>query len=770
MKKIIILFIIITLVSVAVLLVSCVDNEKNENSSTSKPIENSTVAPDSDHEHYFSVWETVIFPSFESNGLEERECWICQEKETQVVEKLTYAEDLNFELNYANQTYSVANNNEYTGKYVAIPSTYMGLPVVEIEASAFLGNKDIRCVILPDSITEIGKFAFKNCISLAQISFPNSLFAIWEGAFYGAKKLQKIVIPDSVRILDQKAFFDCSSLENVVIGRGITEIKSDSSHKKEGMFRNCTSLKSVTIPDTITSIGKYAFYGCLSLESITIPDSIISIGNGAFGECLNLKEIDLGNGIKHIGDVETSYIRDDGVFQRCLSLSKIDLPDSLESIGAGAFWATGLVEITIPDSVKKIGSDAFKACRALTKVHLPKELTSIGSYAFSHCTSITEITMPKSIKLIGSYAFGSCVALVNVYYEGTLDDWCQIEFSNDGSNPIINGGDLYLNGELVTSVVIPDHISTVPKYVFAGYVRLSSVTIPNTVTCLDEGAFMGCVNLKSIELPESLGVVKGGALGKCTSLEHILINNPKIKIDAYAFDGSTAIQFNEYDNALYLGNERNPYLMLYKVKDKSITSCEINPNTNVIYSSAFSGCNSLLNIYIPDLVNIIGDYAFFGCTSLETISIPNSLEKVGTSAFGFCNSLKYNIYDDVLYLGNEDNPYVLLLEVQDNKKTTYEIPHGTKIIYESAFDILGFLESITIPDSVEVIGNNAFSHCDVLKNVYIPDSVRIIEGYLLFGCDECVNVYIEAKTKPDGWVEHWDEGASINYHWGYTME
>ena len=224
-------------------------------------------------------------------------------------------------------------------------------------------------IAIPDSVTDIGDYAFEYCCSLSNMVIPNSVTSIGDYAFYGCRSLSNIIIPDSVTKIGDYTFSVCSSLSKIVIPNSVTKIGDYA-------FSDCSSLSKIVIPNSVTDIGDYAFAHC-SLSNIAIPDSVTAIGYGAFSGCR--------------------------------SLSKIVIPDSVTKIGDYAFSVcSSLSKIAIPDSVTDIGDYAFEYCSSLSNIVIPNSVTSIGAYAFYGCSSLSNIVIPDSVTTIGYGAFSGC--------------------------------------------------------------------------------------------------------------------------------------------------------------------------------------------------------------------------------------------------------------------------------------------------------------------------------------------------------------------------
>ena len=328
-----------------------------------------------------------------------------------------------------------------------------------------ISRLDVKTVVLQNSVTTIGDWAFEGCSSLESITIPDSVTTIGSYAFYSCSSLKSITIPNSVTTIGDDAFKYCSSLESITIPNSVTTIGNYA-------FYSCSSLKSITIPSRVTTIGVGAFFGCSSLESIVIPDSITTIGNCVFGSCSSLESITIPNSVTTIGD---------DAFYSCSNLESITIPNSVTTIGNGAFRSCSSLEsITIPNSVTTIGDDAFYSCSNLESITIPNSVTTIGNGAFEGCSSLESITIPNSVTTIGYWTFSDCSSL--------------------------------------ESITIPNSVTTIEAHAFYNCSSLESITIPNSVTTIGDDAFWGCSSLESITIPNSVTTIGNNAFYNCDNL------------------------------------------------------------------------------------------------------------------------------------------------------------------------------------------------------------------------------------------------------------
>ena len=439
--------------------------------------------------------------------------------------------------------------------------------ITSIGDCAFYGCSGLTELTLPNSVTSIGNFAFHGCRGLTELILPNSVTSIGNAAFFGCSGLTELILPNSVTSIGESAFSGCSGLEKIAVESGNSCYDSRD---------NCNSIidtetntlivgcKNSVIPNSVRSIGDYAFYGCSGMTELILPNSVRSIGDFAFHGCRGLTELILPNGITRI---------EESAFRGCSGLTELTLPSSVTRIGNYAFSdCSGLEKITvdrgnkrydswgncnsiidtetntlivgcknsvIPNSVTSIGDFAFLGCSGLTELTLPNSVTRIGDCAFYGCTGLTELILPNSVSSIGDIAFTYCSGLEKI----TVESGNSCYDSRDNCNSII---DTEFNTLIVgcKSSVIPNSVTSIGYYAFYGCSGLTELTLPDSVASIGDGAFICCSDLSKITSLAEIPPVCGSGVFDRVNKTNCELIVPIVSVIAY----KQAEVWNEFSN------------------------------------------------------------------------------------------------------------------------------------------------------------------------------------------------------------------------------
>ena len=425
---------------------------------------------------------------------------------------------------------------------IAIPNS-----VTSIGDAAFAGCSGLKSVTIGNSVTSIGQSAFSDCIDLTSVIIPNSVTSISASAFWNCSGLTSVNIGNSVTSIGQSAFSDCIDLTSVIIPNSVTSISASA-------FWNCSGLTSVNIGNSVTSISPSAFGQCIGLETIVvnsgntlydsregcnaivetasntlivgckktiIPNSVTSIGDYAFYWCKGLTSIIIPNSVTSIGNQ---------AFSRCSGLTSVTIGNSVTSIGDWAFYGcSGLTSIEIPNCVTSIGLSAFAYCSDLTSIIIPNSVTSIGNSAFAWCTGLPSIIIPNSVTSIGNQAFSGCSGLESIIVSSgnTIYD------SREGCNAIIEtASNKLIRG--CKNTIIPNSVNSIGYGAFDYCNSLTSITIPSSVTNIGDYVFYACSGLSNMYCyAENIPTTETNTFNN-TDISNVTLHVPAESLDDYA--------------------------------------------------------------------------------------------------------------------------------------------------------------------------------------------------------------------------------------------
>ncbi len=531
-------------------------------------------------------------------------------------------------------------------------------------------------------------------------------------------------------------------------------------------------IKEVRILNGVTGIGTRAFYGCSSLTTVTLPESLTTISDRAFANCMALTTVNMTDYVAQIGEEAFSY---------CTSLKSITLGKALESIGNKAFSQSGLTEINLPISLSSTGETifygctdlkeatincetvpprVFAECSSLTTVILTETVTSIGESAFEGCVSLSTVSGTDALTSVGPYAFDGCTALVNTEFAQTVNEFGYYCFKG------CTGLD---------SFIFNDTVTVVPEGMFYGCTSLSEITLGDSIEKIGNYAFVDCRNLTSILISYKIRHIGLNALGYSYT-ENGYVPMAGVELEIKGFTPSIAKLYAE---------EHNITFVPYKTVDTDIGNLtetivwKFRPSTGVLNIIGTGTMPSFLSFdetpwyvyasYIKQVtvsngVLNIGSCSFQGCSTIEKFDIPGTVEIIESYAFAGTSIITANI------------------------------PNGVKEIANNAFEGCPSLYKVSLPNTLERIGEAAFRGPNIMTSVFIPESVTeiganavgfngdnsIINGFKIKGIDGSIASSYAKQNRIDfmenGYIEITDSSNNCQVsilgdsQFGYKLE
>ncbi len=609
------------------------------------------------------------------------------------LESISVAED-----NENYKTYDGVLFNKDMTKLLAYPQNKSGstytVPdtVTEIGEYAFYGNRNLQSINL-NNVKRIKAHAFDSAHNLKKIELTQSVSEIESYAFAYIYSLESIHISSSLTSLGERAFSACIKLKNVT-----WDANCQLSTIPNYAFSNC-ALSDINLPAGVANVSDYAFYSCNSLKYVNIPSTVTQWNSSALSGCNNLIRIS-------VDDDNTNYSSVNGVlFNKDKSVlmtypagktetdSTYNVPEEVVEIASGAFVNSKFENIVMPDCVTKIGSMGFYNAK-INSINL-ENITEIGSNAFSGCDNLTEVTWPAKVNVLPTSIFNSCNNLETVIIPDTVTE--------------INDYSFYLCTSL-KNIQLPSSLKTIGRYAFLNCSSLDNIILPPSLEKIGKYAFSNCSGLTSITIPESVKTLDSYIFNNCLGLTEVNINSNSV--GSYMFNGC-----------------------------ENIANLTLSENVGSIGSHAFYNCENINSVTFPKSVSSIGQYAFYNCDKLTSLVLPENIKTISYDAFSSCSSLK-----DVTIGAESIGSYVFY---NCNALENVTLLNTVNNIGEYAFRYCHKLVNVSIPESVTSIGYKAFNNCDYLESIEVDENnsnYASVDGVLFNKNKTELILYPENKT------------------------
>lgn len=374
------------------------------------------------------------------------------------------------------------NETDKTAEVTSNPNKYTGDVVIPEKVN----YSDFEYVV-----TTIGNGAFYLCQDLTSISIPHNIIEIGKDTFYGCKGITAVFISD------------LSSWCNI----SFAEDDSNPLYYAHHLYLNGVELEELIIPDNVKSINKYSFIGCTNIKKVIFPSDLKSIKDYAFSDCSGIKNIDLSLNNCSLGKY---------CFQNCTGLESILLPPNLYSINFASFWGcSSLKSIIIPDNLERIEMKSFYGCNNMTKITFGEKIHFIDYDAFYRCSNLNQVHIKN------------------------LESWCNTVFYYATSNPLIYAFHLYLNGELIKELIIPQNVKEIYNYCFMDCKDIVSVIIPDNVERINDYCFIRCDSLETVIIGKNIKHIGENAFSNCNSITSFYCYSEQVPSTSNnAFDNS----------------------------------------------------------------------------------------------------------------------------------------------------------------------------------------------------------------------------------------
>ena len=716
--------------------------------------------------------------------------------------------------------------------YVSLPDS-----VYDIKERAFSSCDNLIYFDVPEKVEIIKSKTFSDCESLMNVKFNEALQEIETGAFLNCSSLETVVLKENVKRLGESVFAGCKKLTTITLpflGETIDDENTQTlsyvfggsenvskklekvtltkaTHISEKAFYDCEQIKSISLPQTLNTIGDLAFYNCKKLEELTIGGEITSIGIGVFGNCEALPYIYQDNG-KYFGTINNPYlvlidvidkdVKDFDVnsetisieskcFKECYQLTnlqiskninrlseslfedlinlhylstpfigsnKLDIDEGLEYlIGSNEQIKTTLSEVVVSEC-DYVSKNAFKDFVNLNTISYLNPVVNIYDNAFYNCESLKNLQIGDQTEIIGNLAFKNCKSLSDIKISRNLRSIGEYAFENC---------------ENIVKISFSDKIETIPIYAFSGCKKLEYVEVTNSLKSIGYGAFINCESLKEIPLGNFTNYIGSKAFYNCDSLEEIYIHNNISFIGYSVFSECENIikyEVNQYN--LFYDSRNNCNAIVETKSNELVAGCGnsiIDETITSIGQGAFKG-SKINKVQISSNVEIIKYQAFENCEQLTEIDLTNAINLKTIEGYAFSLTCIQNItipnnvvkINEGVFFGCKNLENVIfgelcnLVFIDDFMFASCEnlkeinLPTTITSINQNAFNGCVSLIEISIPENVNSIGNFAFSRCKKLTQIAIPNSVIEIGEYCFSGCEQLEQLILSDNIKKVG--------------------
>ena len=671
-----------------------------------------------------------------------------------------------------------------------------------LEAGAFKGCSSLKAADFSEAtLATIGYEAFAGCTSLAEIKIPETLSDIGNFAFANTK-FKEIEFGKNVNAVGANAFVGNTTLETINVVSNNKEFSSIDGvlyNKKGGALVTFPAGKTGTyeLPQGVEEIRDYAFKNAKisavklsedpalryiglnafedsQIKEIEISANVEKINSNTFKNAKKLSEVTFNEGLKYIAA---------SAFEGCVSLKEIALPDSLHDIANSAFKNAGLKSVNLGDGVAKINSEAFAGNKNLTDLYLGKNVEKLGNGAFADCAKLVAVNLPASLKSFSGNAFSGCNSLVKITVDADSKFYKAVGsaiYSADGKTLVIAGN------KNTTSLIVADGAEVIKANAFELAKNVAEISLPATLkeiqgNALDNTAWFKNANglvyagkilykvkgaIANVVVEEGTVAIADNAVNN-PAVTTVLLPKSLVKIGDNAFAGSSVVAVAIPENVKYIG--------VGAFKDvKALKTLTIADGVETIGAGAFEGCAALKAVAIPASVKLIpsdafagckklakveiagaekiGKYAFSGCAALKTITLPATLTELDPVSFDGCTALQaievaegnefFKSLDGVVLVANEEKAedgssvFETIALYPAGKKGEYKVPETVKNIANRAFYNCDALTGIEFAEGFGNIGDEAFFDCDGIETITMPESARNIGSYAFASCDE----------------------------------